>query len=151
MSTTQIEYHDVVDAPPSWNNSDYGTATCQVLLTNTSVGQFNLATQTAVMNVVHSYLVADGFQEVFYLGVVSISQYLVRLFCCSEFPQPLGLLLCSTSPVILLRLHTEVATKVRQVSTAEVPAALPCSHLHMYQPSDLVLDCQIADLVACHA
>lgn len=79
VSTTQNEYRDVADAPASWNTSDYNTTTFQVFLTNTSVGEFDQPTQTAVMNAVHSYLVADGFAEPFYMGIVNISQYLVRL------------------------------------------------------------------------
>lgn len=83
VSTSQAEYNDVANAPASWNTSLYNTTTFQVLLTNTSVGEFDAATQTAVLNAVHSYLVADGFEQ-FYMGVVTISQYLVTLSAASH-------------------------------------------------------------------
>ena len=46
------------------------------------------------MNVVHSYLVADGFAEPFYMGVVGISQYLVRLSAAAPAAAAWNLLSC---------------------------------------------------------
>ena len=77
VSTTQDEYLNVADAPTSWNTSQYSTTTFQVLLTNTSFGEFDPAAERAVMNVVHRYVQDEGQFQEFYMGVVSISQYLV--------------------------------------------------------------------------
>ncbi|KAL0024177.1 hypothetical protein WJX77_004480 [Trebouxia sp. C0004] len=66
------EYQDVRNAPASWNSSAYSTATLQLTVTNTSVAAFDNVTQTALLNAINSYLVADGYNNT-YLGLSSIS------------------------------------------------------------------------------
>jgi len=66
------QYQDVRNAPASWNSSAYSTATLQLTVTNTSVAAFDNVTQTALLNAINSYLVADGYNNT-YLGLSSIS------------------------------------------------------------------------------
>ena len=66
------QYQDVRNAPAFWNSSAYSTATLQLTVTNTSVAAFDNVTQTALLNAINSYLVADGYNNT-YLGLSSIS------------------------------------------------------------------------------
>ena len=102
VSTTQDEYLNVADAPASWNTSQYSTTTFQVLLTNTSFGEFDPAEERAVMNVVHRYVQEEGQFQEFYMGVVSISQYLVGAPRLPVVPLQLLLLLALLLLLVLL-------------------------------------------------
>ena len=75
------QYPDVKNAPVSWNSSAYSTATLQLTVTNTTVAAFDNVTQTALLDAINSYLVADGYNNT-YLGLSSISVSPPWTLCC---------------------------------------------------------------------
>ena len=62
--------------------SDFNTSTFQVLLVNTTLAEFTAPAETAVMNAVHNYLVAEGYSN-FYMGLGNVSEAILVSPCCA--------------------------------------------------------------------
>ena len=92
VSSTLAQYKDVSTAPASWNTTGYYTDKFSVILLNTSLAAFDAPTQTAVLNAVNNYLIAEHYSN-FYMGLDHIYGYSVGpntntlVACCSHLRQ----------------------------------------------------------------